>query len=208
MAKYQCHGITRGGSRCGRTVDSSGFCKDHPFDDGLVTKSGFAKLQGVTPSAVSRWLESETIAQTEDGCIKWKEAERSIASSRDITRPLQRHGEKHDAAIDADVELEAEEVRRRYSLAQMRREEERAKREEIARLEEEGLLVPLEDVEADAEDAAIRLKAAMMAIPDRAAPELTSMTDLKEVHAYLVKEIREALAEMSSDFLAEDGDAA
>lgn len=206
MTSYRCHGITRSGERCKRRCDNEGFCSLHPAKGGVVTKTGFAKLQGVDPSMVTKWLSEGVIEETSDGYIEWEKSERAIASARDLSRPLQRHGEIHDKSVVSisDLEdLDADEVRRRHAIAQMREREERAAIAELERMKMEGLLVSTEEVEAEAEDVALKLQAALMAIPDRVSPEVLGKQTVREVHALITKEITRVLESLSAGMIGD-----
>jgi phage terminase Nu1 subunit (DNA packaging protein) len=72
----------------------------------------------------------------------------------------------------------------------------------LARLEYEersGKLVSVDVVRVEAFKAHRRVRDAVLNIPDRCAPQLASMTDPAEVHAYLLGEIVEALRMLSAD---------
>ena len=207
--RYRCHGVTRSGERCQRRSDNKGFCVMHPTKGGKVTKTGFALITGVDKSMVSKWIAAGTIEADENGHIEWEAAELAIAEARSFAHALQRQGEPHEESRFADGEepgdLDPDEVRRRYSIAQMREKEESARREEIKRREDEGRLVDIEAVREDALDAAERLKARLMTIPDHLSPRLATIGDIRTIHAEITAELNKALRELSAEFLAEGG---
>ena len=201
---YICQGITRSGSRCKRRCDNKGFCSHHPAQGGKVTKTGFSMLQGVHKSMVSKWISEGTIEADEQGHIEWEAAERSIKAARSPAHALQRQGDPHEESIFADAvddDLDADEVRRRYAIAQMKEREEKARREEIARLEDEGRLVDIDDVRGDAADAAEKLKAKLLALPDHLSPRLASISDIRKIHKEITAAITKALTELSTEFI-------
>lgn len=192
---HQCHGINRDGSRCSRKCDDRRFCNLHPSEGGKVTKFGFSVIQGVTPSAVSRWIKQGKIEADEDGYIEWEAADLALAMSRDPSRATQRTGTPHESShfSDENYDVTPEEVARRYQAARMRKMEEDAQLSEIKRREAEGDLIARDKVQADARTIGVRVRAKMMAIPARVTGELVAMTDPKEIGQYLQDEIREAL---------------
>lgn len=202
MSRYRCHGITNSGTRCKARCDNKGFCRHHPSTGGKVTKTGFAKIMGVGKSQVSNWLNDGTISECEDGFIEWEKARDSVNVSRDPRCAIQRQGEPMDiAGVSAGTAAEdADEIRHRTKVAQMQREEERAKIERLSRLEEEGRLVDIDEVRADAREAAERLKAALLAIPDRVSPMVMGLENVRSVHQIITEEITAALQDLGSEF--------
>lgn len=154
----RCHGFTRSGARCKKEASGNLFCAQHPSRGGLVTKSGFADIEGVDASRVSQWLAADTIDEDDQGRINWQKAQRQIEDSRDLSRPLQRDGE--GSTTDAD------EVKRRHRHAKMLKAEEQAKKAQLERLEVEGELVRWDVIEGIAFDEYRRFRSRLLSLPD------------------------------------------
>ena len=71
-----------------------------------------------------------------------------------------------------------------------------AKRAKLDFLRNAGLLVEMEKIKREAEEIAVRLQKAILAIPDRVSELYASMTDAREIHTNLVKELSYALSSL------------
>lgn len=151
---------------------------------------------------VSQWLKAETIKADEKGYIDWQEAERSIAATRDPSKPLQRSGTPHEDSIfsDENTVYNPEDVNRRYNAARMLKMEEDARLSSIKRQEAEGELISRDEVKDAARVIGVRVRAKMMAIPARVSGELVAMTDPKKIGQFISDEIREALTALAGEF--------
>lgn len=207
----QCHGIKRDGDRCTLPATDGAFCRHHPLSGGLVTKSGFADLQGVTPPAVTKWLKGGVIEETICGLIRWQKAQRSVDQNRKISRTKRRNGTQSIDLRVGDDELSADEISYLDKLYRMREKREKALMAEMERREAEGLLVDGEEVENAAFEEGRNLQIKLMSIPDRLSAELVGMTDQAEIRTLLTDEIRGCLTELAQepvDGISEDSDAA
>ena len=192
----RCHGITRSDTRCQRPATDGAFCAHHPTPGGAVTKSGFADLQGVSPSTVTKWLGDGVIDETDGGAILWERASRRLAKARDITATTRRQGEPDEAvkiAVGDDDEKDdgGDETMRRYSYAKMRKMEEQAMRARRERLDLEEELVRRDVVEQIALEEYQRFKSRLLAIPD----ELPANARTRSL---VEKGIRECLLELTT----------
>ena len=195
----RCHGVTRGGERCSKDASGGAFCAQHPLPGGLVTPSGFADLEGVTPQMVSKWLaEIDGLEKTADGFIEWEKAQRLIEETRDYSRPLQREGDRHEAPDIDDLEdIHPKEVQHRYELARMLKEEERARLAEIERREKEGELIDARAVAHDFADMFSMLRQSFRTMPDRVAGRLYSAESPREIRDILRDEIHDCLSDIA-----------
>lgn len=201
-SRYQCHGIKRDGTRCELTTSGDKkFCNHHPLSDGMVTKTGFADLEGFDPSRVSQLLRSGTIEETEDGWIEWAAAREAVAASRDPTKALQREAEQY-AAEEGDIS--GDEIKKRYDIARMKREEEDARLKEIDRLEAEGRLICADTMKRHISECCLTTRAQLMTIPGRIAADVLRLTDQREVHDLIEGEIRDCLSELMTSLGAEE----
>lgn len=210
--QYQCHGVTSSGKRCQRRCDNKGFCGVHPAKGGCVTKTGFAKMQGVDKSMVSKWLKDGTITETGGGFIEWGAAQQAIADARDHSRALQRQGTPHpDAMIPgelpgADDDLDGLSYDARYIRARALKQEEDHKLALLKRLEEEGRLVDADQVSLDFANIATLLRQKLRSIPDRLAHQAHACKSAAEVRRLLSKEIDIALTALADGLAQGDDD--
>ena len=213
----RCHGVTGSGTRCKKTPTDGLFCGQHPTS--LVTKKGFAELQGAGPSAVSNWLADGKIEETKGGWIDIEQASASLEQTRDPVRPTMRHGSPDELVVDTeDVPRDVSDEDREHwgpgqwdelrKRSRALREEARAAKEQMERAEMEGRLVDADEVERSAFEQARALRTKILAVPDRLSAELAGATDSREVHSILLEELRACLAELAGepgDDIREDG---
>jgi phage terminase Nu1 subunit (DNA packaging protein) len=209
--QYQCHGITASGKRCQRRCDNKGFCGVHPTAGGFVTKTGFAKMQGVDKSMVSKWLKEATITETPQGYVEWEKAQQAIAESRDPSRALQRQGTPHPESLVAQSASDGEQEEdlgdawdKRYVRARALKEEETHKLAKLKRLEEEGKLVDAEQVALDFANVAAIVQQKMRTIPVRIAAQVLACTTEAEARSLLSREIDIALSSLADGFTGDD----
>lgn len=95
-------------------------------------------------------------------------------------------------------------------MAELRRQDVLVKTElNRLKLEEaQGKVIPLEQVEREANEAGRRLKAVLLKIPARVCSIFAADTDSKSIEAALDHEIRQALDQLSNELETEEDDAA
>ena len=150
---------------------------------------------------VTKWLDAGTIEETEDGTILWERASRRVVKARDISATTRRQGEVDEAvkiAVGDDDEEDDEMIRRR-KLAQMQKEEAKARLAKLKVMEAEGRLVDEEMVMQTINDAAIRFRQQVIALPDVLCGKLVSMTDRDEIHDLLDRELTQLLNQMADE---------
>lgn len=86
-----------------------------------------------------------------------------------------------------------------YAQSRAVREAYAARLQKLEYEERIGKLVSTEQLQVEAFKVHRRVRDAILNIPDRCAPQLASMSDIAEVHAYLLGEITEALRQLSAD---------
>lgn len=165
----------------------------------MVTPTGFADLEGVTPQMVSKWLsEIDGLEKTGGGFIEWERAQELIEQTRDYSRPLQREGERHDVPDIDDLEdIHPKEVQHRYELARMLKEEERARLAEIERREKEGELIDAGQVAHDFADMFSMLRQSFRTMPDRVAGRLYSAKSPREIRDIMRDEVHDCLSDIA-----------
>lgn len=89
-----------------------------------------------------------------------------------------------------------------YTKARAAREVYRAKNEKISLDEREGRLVSVDAVRIEAFKVHRQVRDAILTIPDRCSHALSAMTEPNEVHAYLLRELNDALRKMAADIYA------
>jgi phage terminase Nu1 subunit (DNA packaging protein) len=95
---------------------------------------------------------------------------------------------------------------KRLYVAQCRKTEAEASVKELELEEKKGNLIPINEAVNEIKDAFVRVRARMVAIPTRLAPELAGITDPQQVAARLQSVIDEALNELSTTFLEQEHD--
>lgn len=180
-----------------------------------VTAAEFARRYGtVSPQAIGKAVRREripsrTIPGKRGRWIPWPEgfevycdlskippADRPVT----VTSKPQHPGDSHSARSDLGGQLALDggeggsttEARRRREYYQA--ENERLKYEEQA-----GRLVRIEVVEQEWTDILIRLRQAVMAVPDRVASQVAGMDSVTEVYNLLTDELRHALTERAQE---------
>lgn len=153
----------------------------------LIRKSDLARLRGVSPAAVTRAIESGRIAAavvTRDGR---QLLDADLAQALWDRHTLQRKPAA-TAAEDAPPDLNDSRARLLHHRA------------ELARMEAEqraGELVAAADVRAAAFATARAVRDALLALPNRMAPQLAATADAREVHRLLTAEITLALRSLA-----------
>lgn len=89
-----------------------------------------------------------------------------------------------------------------YNRARAAREVYRARNEKIDLDEREGRLVSVDAVRVEAFRVHRQVRDSILTIPDRCSHELAAMTEPNEVHAYLLRQLNDALRKMAADIYA------
>ena len=150
-----------------------------------------AGLTGATPWAVQKALKEGRIAKNAQGKIEPEDADAAWERNSD---PIKRnhsaskaHGNGEGAAPGVPSLAQSRSIREAYAAR-------------LARLDYEertGALVSAVQVRETAFTLARKLRDRMMAIPERTASELASLTDARAIRDLLEAQIREALEELS-----------
>jgi phage terminase Nu1 subunit (DNA packaging protein) len=181
----------------------------------LITQAEFARRIDVSRAYVSKMVKKGVIKLV-DGKIDEATAKAALRSVREPARqskavlapkkPLEEMTIQELRALRdrlAGVEDEEEGVSSGEDLTSYRTklEKERARLRELERKQKEGSLVSAEEVRQDALDAAEKLKAKLLALPDHLSPRLASLTDIRQIHKEITASITKALTELSTEFL-------
>ena len=175
-----------------------------------VTKSEYAKLRKCAPSAVTRAIKEGRITTIQvDGRelievavadIQWQSNTRARVDSSSAAivaaSPAGRVG-----GDDFRDMIRANEVggNTSYEEARRRRETAEANLAEMKQAEMEGKLILADAVRSAWAAKITGARDALLQIPSRIAPVLAATTDLVEVTALLEAELRQALAELSTE---------
>lgn len=106
------------------------------------------------------------------------------------------------ASVSADPSGQPNPAGVSYARSRAIREAYQAQLAKLEFEERSGRLVSVEAVKIEAFKTHRRVRDAILNIPDRCAPQLATMTDAVEIHAYLLSEITQALRQLSSDIYA------
>ena len=207
----QCHGITRSGDRCSRTTYDGKFCRLHPTSGGLVTKTGFAELQGVGISTVSRWLSQKYISETDCGRIDWEAArlrleqfsdpagggKRRQGEQSEEVRQLLGDADDGEGAGDSDDDETDLAFSERYERAKALEKEEKARKAKLERIATEDWIA--DQFEQMAHDVWAEARSKLMTLPSRITGELMAAESAREMQDILEDEIRNCLTEIFAD---------
>lgn len=175
-----------------------------------VTKSEYAKLRGCAPSAVTRaikegrittiMVDGRELIEVAVADIQWQSNTRARVDSSSTAvvaaAPAGRVG-----GDDFREMIRANEVggTTSYEEARRRRETAEANLAEMKQAEMEGKLILADAVRSAWAAKITGARDALLQIPSRIAPVLAAETDLVRVTALLEDELRQALAELSSE---------
>ena len=167
-----------------------------------VTKSEYAKLRGCAASAVTRAIKEQRITTVMvDGKelievavadIQWQSNTRArvdSSSASQLPAPRAPDGSDHAQPVGTTS----------YEEARRRRETAEANLAEMKQAEMQGALIRTDAVRSAWAAKITGARDALLQIPSRIAPVLAAETDLVRVTALLEDELRQALAELSSE---------
>jgi hypothetical protein len=172
----------------------------------LYSIRGYARHRGVSHPAVLKAIDSGRIRLRKDGRIDAEQADRAWALNTNLTKPRNAVTGNPKTPLDRSrgggaggpgaVGPEEERIVSGWAAARSLREAFAAKREKLAYEREAGLLVPLEQVRAQAFDAGRRVRDALRQLPNRLAPMLIGIENVEDAHKILSAEIDRALLEL------------
>ena len=164
-----------------------------------VTKSEYAKLRGCAPSAVTRaikegrittvLIDGRELIEVAVADIQWQSNTRARADSTSAAVV---------AAMPAVIVANEVGATTSYEEARRRRETAEANLAEMKQAEMSGVLIRTDAVRSAWAAKITGARDALLQIPSRIAPILAAETDLVRVTALLEDELRQALAELSS----------
>lgn len=173
----------------------------------ILSLSGFAKLQGVRPSYITKLKGDGRLVLTDDGKVRVAESIERIAQTAggriDVSA---RHAAARDAgdektAFDSQREGSAGKTRQnakgegneRLIDAKLRKESAQADQEEMKAAQMRGDLIPREEVDAAMKFIGGAVRAALEVFPDQTAPLVAPISDLTEINEVLAQACRDAL---------------
>ena len=151
----------------------------------LVTQSEYAKAKGVSKQYISKIVKQGKL-QLVDGRIDEELADEILCLSDRVSK------------IDDDSE-NTQDLHKRYWKARLKFEENRARILELEREEKEQSLIPAEEVRKTLFTKGRMLRDAFLNIPDRVAAELAGISDERQIHKILTREITDCLADLSRE---------
>ena len=156
----------------------------------------FAKMVGVSPSAISRAI---AIGRLNDSVTRYPNRTLKINVKRGIEefaakrqRSARNKGDTPEVVTSDISDLEKKLKHYQAELARLKFEE------------QEGSLVSSDKVKKTAFKIARSVRDAMINIPDRLAAELSGMTDQFLIHKRISEEIREALENLTNEVSFDD----
>jgi hypothetical protein len=182
-----------------------------------LTKTEFSKERKVSRARVYQWVDDGRVVVLEDGRVDADASNALLDASLDQAKGIRRDGnitstssvpeapapgvqpellpkpaDKPDSANAArdDKSYWADKAREQKAVASLA---------EMKMLKEAGALVPSAGVRKAESEAARGIRNRMLAIPDRTAPVLASMTNPTQIHKYLTDEIQKALREFCAE---------
>lgn len=164
-----------------------------------MTQAAFARYLGVSDERVRQYRQAGILSMTDDGRIDFVEALHDLEAHGDSTkgntkRKIYKNGEGRKPAHDLDPD---EDLRTQHLRAKIEYQFERARLSRLKADEQEGKLVHIDEVRADAFEAAHMVRNQILAIPDRVSAEIAGMADAGGIHQLLTDELRQALSELA-----------
>jgi phage terminase Nu1 subunit (DNA packaging protein) len=196
----QCNGETKSGDRCKRRAGDSGYCTSHepePTPE-VMLKSHYADRCGFTPQYVNQLINQGVIIPTNDGKVDVVQADAAIRKHSDPSKRSNRKGTPDPSVPHGhdSPHVDEDDYQARYIRARALLEEEKHEKARIERLQIEGALVLMADVQRDAANLGSLVRAKIMNIPDRVSGQLVGIRDVLEIKRILNKELRQALSEL------------
>ena len=157
-----------------------------------ISQRAYARQRGVTHRAVQKAVMTGRITTNPDGTIDPARADAQWTANTDPARELRDElNERGSSEMQTTCG---------YLASRAVREAYRTRREKLAFERESGALVELGEVKRQAFEAARRACDLLMAIPDRAAPLVTGMSDQHEVHRLIRIEVERAVRELQGAY--------
>lgn len=158
-----------------------------------VSQKDFARLVGVSPPAVSKWIRQGKLTLGTDGLLDPREAARQLAANTDPSKLRARLERVAAAGAPADAGEGEAADRANFLNARARREQFAARAAEIDLAIKEGSVVARVDVDRQSFELARQAQQQLLAIPDRMAPVLAAESDQHRIHTLLTTEIHRAM---------------
>ena len=158
-----------------------------------LTESAFARQRGVSRQAIHDLVKRGILEKDANGLIDVEKAEKALQnsvhpSSKTAATLQPKQTPKTDDSNSEGVEITS------YHVAKTLRESEEAKMARIKRMQLEGSVVLLADVEREAYTEARIIRDTLLgALPTKLAPSLAAITDPFAVEQALREGLREAL---------------
>lgn len=165
-----------------------------------VTKKEYATLRGCAPSAVTRAIKEGRITTVQvDGRELIEVAVADIQWQQNTRARVDSSSAAEVAAAPAVIVAQEVGGRVSYEDARRRRELAEAMLAEMKQAEMAGQLIRMDAVRSAWAAKITGARDALLQIPSRIAPVLAAEVDLVRVTAILEDELRQALAELSTD---------
>lgn len=148
---------------------------------GLITKASFAKKHCFSRQYVDELLKQGELTE-HDGFLDEEEADTVIENKR---------------AINPNATKFKGGLQEQFLKAKLNNELERGKQLKLETAEKEQSLISVNSVRDTLFRRGRVIRDAMLNIPDRVSAILATMSDAREIHAMLTKEIRAVLEELS-----------
>lgn len=164
---------------------------------GLVTKTEFAQMMGVSQAAVSRALKTGRITSTWVGGKERIDPEQCARQWREYTRPYRRSGEPPAPvpAPPAEASVEVEDEDMTLHDARRKRERHEANIAEMRERQLAGSLVDAEGVRAAALRGGRLIRDTVLGVPTRIAHDLAQLSDAWAVQKAMEEALSQALAD-------------
>lgn len=174
----------------------------------ILSLSGFAQLQGVRPSYITKLKGDGRLVLTDDGKVRVAESMERIKQTAggriDVSA---RHaaaraagGDEKPLAVPNEgtgektpQNAKAQDGSERLVDAKLRKESAQADQEEMKAAQMRGELIPREAVDDAMKFIGGAVRAALDVFPDQTAPIVAPISDLAEIHETLTQACRDAL---------------
>lgn len=150
----------------------------------LITKTKFAQKHGFSKQYVSELVRKGKIVPDSNGLLDEDEADYMLELNRSVT-PSKKSDQNN--------------INYLYAKSRLQNEIEKGKLLKLERAEKEQSLIPAEEVRKTLFTKGRVLRDALLNVPDRVSAELAGISDEKQIHKILTREITDCLEELSNE---------
>ncbi len=163
---------------------------------------------GISHTMLNRHLKKGRIAPEPAGGFDVEKVKASLALNRDVShapkayqpgqaKPAHHHAELSTEPVAAAPSHGPDESHASYNRSKALREDLRVRREELDYRKRAGELLSTEDVKLAVSGMISATRSALLLLPAKLGPRVSSVTDARECEAIIDKEVRQALTRLA-----------